>query len=152
MVTYKTAINVHEKVASLFQPDTLLAAQYLELCRRKTYLEPEKRLMLAVLEDAIGCFQHCFLARDEKGKGLFRDAEEWIMEENNHRLFSFENVCEVLGLNPNYVRQGLNRWKEMKLAACRNTNVFELRPPAKRKNNCGDPTGKTAHKLFKARG
>ncbi len=27
-----------------------------------------------------------------------------------------EKICEVLGFNPSYVRQGLMRWKEMKLA------------------------------------
>jgi len=46
-----------EKIASLFQPDTLLSAQYFDTLRRKTLLEPEKRLMLAILEDAINCFQ-----------------------------------------------------------------------------------------------
>ena len=53
----ETRLSVEEKVASLFQPDTLLPVQYLETFRRKAHLEPEKRLMLSVLEDAIACFQ-----------------------------------------------------------------------------------------------
>ena len=55
-------INAEEKIASLFEPDTLLSAQYFDSLRRKAILEPEKRLVLAVLEDAINCFQDNVLA------------------------------------------------------------------------------------------
>lgn len=149
-MTKQAKVNVEGWVASLFQPDTLLAAQYLELYRRKTHLEPEKRLMFAVLEDAIACFQDYLLARDERGKSLFRDAEEWIMKENNDWLFSFENVCDVLGLNPKYVRQGLLRWREAKLARCQKAKMIQLNP--QRKNNCGKPAGKAAPKPLRAAG
>ncbi len=54
-----TGLTADEKIAFLFQPDTLLSAQYFENFRRTTFLEPEKRLMLAILEDAIKCFQEC---------------------------------------------------------------------------------------------
>lgn len=151
-MTNQAKINAEGTGASLFQPDSLLAAKYLELRRRKSRLEPEKRLMFAILEDAVACFQEHLFARDEKGEGLFRDAEEWILEEKNHRIFGFENVCEVLGLDPDYVRQGLNRWKEMKLATHRKTNVYQLMPGSKKKKNCGNRTGKTAPELFKAGG
>lgn len=55
-------------------------------------------------------------ASDIKGKAKFHETEDWILEENSDWIFSFENICEVLGFNPSYVRQGLMRWKEMKLA------------------------------------
>ena len=72
-------INVEEKIISLFEPDTLLSAEYLENLRRKTLLEPEKRLMLAVLEDAINCFQVNVMAQSGRGKRLFNESEDWIM-------------------------------------------------------------------------
>ena len=75
----ETSLSAEERVASLFQPDTLLPEQYLETFRRKAPLEPEKRLMLAVLEDAVACFQKYVLSRDNRGKGMFREAEEWIL-------------------------------------------------------------------------
>ena len=103
-------------MGSLFQPDTLLPAQYFDTFRRKANSEPEKKLMLAILEDAIDCFQKYIFARDGRGKGIFREAEDWILEENSDRLFSFETVCDALGFNPSYVRQGLLRWKGMALA------------------------------------
>jgi hypothetical protein len=45
---------------------------------------------------------------------LFKEAEEWIMEKNSDWFFSFENICETLELYPDYIRQGLLRWKEAK--------------------------------------
>lgn len=108
----QASLTWEEKLTSLFQPDTLLPAQYFETVRRKTHLEPEKRLMLAVLEDGVLCFQDNAWAQTGKRKKLFEEAEEWILEEDNDWVFSFENICEVLGLNPQYVRQGLLQWKE----------------------------------------
>ena len=109
------SLSVEEKVASLFQPDVLLADQYFGIFRNKSHLEPEKKLMLAVLEDAVYCFQNYTFARDTKGKALFREAEEWITDKDNDPPFSFENICWILGLNSDYVRRGLLRWKEEKM-------------------------------------
>jgi hypothetical protein len=107
---YEGSLTREEKVGSLFQPDPILPAQYLETFQRKT-LSPEKRLMLAVLEDAVMCFQKYALAQNGKGKRLFCEADDWILEENGDWLFSFENVCAAFGLDPNYIRQGLTRAK-----------------------------------------
>ena len=109
-------INLEEKITSLFEPDTLVSAQYFQNFRRKTLLEPEKRLMLAMLEDAVNCFQVYATARSGRGKKLFNEAEEWIMMKHDDWIFSFVSVCELLRFNPEYVRQGLLRWKEKKLA------------------------------------
>jgi hypothetical protein len=109
-------VNIEEKIISMFEPDTLVSAQYLENLRRKTVLEPEKRLVLAVLEDAINCFQVNVMAQSGRGKKLFRDSEDWIMGRDDDWIFSFVSVCELLRFNPEYVRRGLLRWKEKKLA------------------------------------
>ncbi len=107
-----SSLTMDEKIASLFQPDTLLPAQYFGNLRRRTLSQPEMRLMLAILEDAINCFQDNLTAESGKGKKLFNEAEEWILEEDGDWIFSFRNVCELLGFNPSYMRQGLLRWKE----------------------------------------
>jgi hypothetical protein len=131
-MAYGTAINVGERVSSLFQPDTLLPAQYLDTFRRKAHLEPEKRLMLALLEDAIACFQKYLLARDAKGKMIFREAEEWITERESDWLFSFDSVSEALGFNPQYLREGLVRWKEAKAAGRSRAKIYRLKPRKER--------------------
>ncbi len=113
----RPGLNVEEKVGSLFQPDTVLPAQYFQTFRRKTPLEPEKKLILAILEDAIASFRKYVCARDPKGKMLFHEAEDWILGEERDSFFSFGNICEMLGFEPAYLRNELRRWKEKKLAA-----------------------------------
>jgi hypothetical protein len=122
---HQTALVSEERIASLFQPDTLAAAQYFDNLRRTTILEPEKRLMLAVLEDAVSCFQDNVLAHSEKKRRISQEAEEWIRGEESDWFFSFENICEVFGINPEYVRQGLLRWKEKTLPNHPNTKAWE---------------------------
>jgi len=108
----QTGLTNDEKIASLFQPDTLMSAQYFENLRRRIVLEPEKSLMLAILEDAVRSYQENLLSRQKRAKKLFEDAAEWIAETGSEWIFSFESVCDALGLNPAYVRRGLLQWKE----------------------------------------
>ena len=109
---YKSQATADDRIASLFQPDTLLSAQYFDNMRRRTLLEPEKRLMLAILEDAVNCFQENLSAESGKRKILFDDVEQWIHADGSDWVFSFDHICEALGFTPAYVRQGLLRWQE----------------------------------------
>ena len=76
----------------------------------------EKRLMLAILENLIEDFQKYVLATDKKGKELFDAAEAWILETDSPSFFSFNNICEHLELDPDYMRKGFMSWKEAKLS------------------------------------
>jgi hypothetical protein len=107
--------TLDEKLPGLFEPDTLLPIQYFEAMRRKHLLEGEKRLILSVLEDAIECYMKCIEAATSKGQRLFRDADEWINHEDKRWVFSFDNVCDMLDINPEYMRLGLRKWKETRL-------------------------------------
>jgi hypothetical protein len=64
-------IRAEEALAVLFQPDTAAPAEYSKIYERKPGLEPEKKLMLAVLEDAIGYFQNFVCATDNRQKKWF---------------------------------------------------------------------------------
>jgi hypothetical protein len=119
------SLNPDERIGSLFQPDTVLSSQYFDNLRRKTLLEPEKRLMLAILEDGIHCYLDNLGASDVKRKQSFEEATAWIAEKDGDWIFSFDSVCHALELNPEYVRQGLLRWKEGKPG-----RRFEAAPPA----------------------
>jgi len=103
---------VQDNIDSLFQPDTVAEFQFLEALRKKTVLEPEKKLMLAVLEDGIKSFQDHAVARTDTGRKLFHEAEAWILEHDRSWVFSFESICDALGFEPSYVRAGLLRWKQ----------------------------------------
>jgi len=97
---------------TLFDP---MDSGILERLSKKDILEGEEKLMLAVLGKAVEYFQKYVLAKDERGKKLFQEAEEWILDKDSDWFFSFENICEVLGLHPDYMRQGLLCWKETRL-------------------------------------
>src|SRR5712692_3817491 len=94
---------MEERLGFLFQPDVLIPAQYFDTLRSKTGMEPEKRLMLAVLEDAVRCFQDNVAAESDAKKKLFREAEEWFLAKDDDAPLSFDSVCDALGLNPEYV-------------------------------------------------
>jgi hypothetical protein len=130
--------------------ETAFATAYdvsLETLRRKLYLEPEKRLMLAVLDDAIECFQKYAFTRDRKGKVLFQEAEYWVQDTNNDWPFSFANVCETLGFAPDYLRQGLAQWKAAKLESRAKAKIYQLAPRNRKRKRGIAVTGRARHRL-----
>jgi hypothetical protein len=108
--------RAHPGVGALFEPDILTSATYSATYQRQYQLEPERVLMLAVLEDAIICFQDNVTAAGGREGALFKEAEDWILNEDDSYLYSFENICDELGFNPTYLRQGLIDWKEVALS------------------------------------
>jgi hypothetical protein len=108
-----------ERIASLFQPDVLLAEQFSENFRRKVPLEPEKALLLAVLDDGVRCFQDNVVPQNKKKQILFDEAREWLFSDESNEIFSFVSVCNALGFDPGYIRRGLRKWQERALAARR---------------------------------
>jgi hypothetical protein len=70
-------------------------------------IQPEKRLMLGVLQGAVECFQD-YAEQDR----LFKDAEEWIFEDDHEWPFSFIKICEAVDMNPKYLRKGLLHWRQ----------------------------------------
>src|ERR1700746_1813729 len=120
--------TLDERLPGLFEPDTLLPIQYFEAMRRKHLLEGEKRLILRVREDAVECFMKCIDASTSKGQRLFRDADEWIAHEDKRWVFSFDNVCDMLDINPEYMRRGLREWKERKIAALQRAAEAAVHP------------------------
>ena len=111
--------GIHEKA---FGTDGWLSfdaldIRLIEAVYKKTIRDGEERLMLAVLEDAVEYFQKYFLAQNPRGKQLFQEAEDWFFDRDGEALFSFESICETLGLNPDHIRKGLMVWKEARLKA-----------------------------------
>jgi hypothetical protein len=89
--------------------------EIIERLFKKDIREGEEKLMLAVLASAIQHFQKYVLSKNERGRILFQEAEEWFLERDSDGLFSFEYICETLRLDPDYIRQGLMSWKETRL-------------------------------------
>ena len=104
--------RVEEIAENVFQPDVLADHEYLENFRRKSYYEPEKNLLFAALDDAVRCYRAYAFARSSSSRRVYRAAEKWIWENDWDWPFSFRNICEVLGLDPFFIRRGLRHWKE----------------------------------------
>ena len=96
----------------LFEPDALLPAQFYAAFRGGSAVRGEKRLMLAVLQDALDCYQKYAHARDPRGAQMFQESQEWVVSGDRSWLFSFENICDTLEINADYVRRGLREWRE----------------------------------------
>lgn len=120
----------------LIEPEILVPSQFFDRFRGQSVLEAERRLMVAVLEDAVSCFQKYAGSTRPRGKRLFKEAEDWLLEEDGSWLFSFESICTVLGINPQYFREKLRRWKQQLLAqpADRRAKVARVRLRAARRH------------------
>jgi hypothetical protein len=100
----------------LIEPEILLPSQFFDRFRGRSILEGERRLMLAVLEDAVSCFQKYAGATRPRGRRLFQEAEEWLLDADESWPFAFESICTVLGIDAGYFRERLKRWKQELLA------------------------------------
>jgi hypothetical protein len=94
------------------EPETILPSQFFDRVQIDASLQPEKRLMLAVLEDAVGTFQKYVTAPGRRGQRLFAESEEWFASEAMDWPFGFESICQALGLEPSYIRRGLWHWRD----------------------------------------
>ena len=67
--------------------------------------EPELKLMAMILEDAITCYLRYGNAKSEAGRREHRAAERWLFSRDRDWIFSFENICHHLGVDPDFARQ-----------------------------------------------
>ena len=91
---------------------SVLPEQFYGLPTSPTSRRPEAELMRAVLEDALQCFQQRLLRQGRRARRLAREAEEWLFSDTPDWPFSFVSICEVLGLEPEYIPRGLKRWDQ----------------------------------------
>ena len=98
--------------ATMTDGDILVQSQYLDTFRRSEHLEPEKSLLAAILEDAVQEYPNYSGAHDSTGKSRFNEVEEWFNRGDKKWLFSFENICELLGLDPEYIRRRVGETPE----------------------------------------
>jgi hypothetical protein len=121
----QTGFAASDNIGCLFQRDTLLVENFFNDRRGKALVLPEQRLMLAILEDALQCFQDNCSARHGKKKQLFENVEKWFFEATDGWVFGFESICSVLGFEPGYLRKGLVRWRQKELAKRRSAPLWK---------------------------
>jgi hypothetical protein len=73
--------------------------------------EPERRLRLAVLEDAVDQLQRYANATSPRERAI-RDTElDWFASDDRTLPFSFASICDALHIDPQYVRAGLREFR-----------------------------------------
>jgi hypothetical protein len=89
-------------------PDTLLPDQYFDSLVARASDMPEKRLMVAVLLDAL-------LQLRRRGSVAASEAASWIRGDDGTAdlTFSFQNICDALAIDADYFAGGLLRRTHM---------------------------------------
>ena len=110
-----------DAVSNVFEPDFMLPSQFL-VPDEQGLTGGERRLMAALLSDGIEAYiahltsprvSTVSVAAGSSAFGGARgrcDAQEWVDTVDESYVFSFDNVCESLGINPHYLRLGLARY------------------------------------------
>ena len=109
-------------------PAAVLPEQFFGLPRCPN--KGQAALMYAVLEDAFNCFVKQFVDQRLHARRLAQEAEAWFFSADEGWPFSFINVCAVLGINPEYVRKGLQQWRQQRPARIRRIRGQRVLPPS----------------------
>jgi len=91
-------------LARILEPDIFLPSQFYGNGGLSRQLEGEKRLMIAILKDAVECLDKYRSARSSAARSLYQNALEWVQDKSTDWLFSFTNICDLLGFDPEYLR------------------------------------------------
>jgi hypothetical protein len=119
-----------QDTGKLFEPDAILPAQFYAMFKCSQYKEPERRLMVAVLEDAVSCLSMNPRDCNLRQRKQYEEAKQWVSaEEESEWIFSFRNICEVLGMDPSYLRRGLTRGTPGSRVLSRNVMTSARRHP-----------------------
>ena len=105
-----------ESSFSGLEADLMVPSQFFDRVKPECSSQPEKRLMLAVMEDAIATFQKSVYGATRRQRRLLKETEEWIDSADAHWPFSFENICAALDIESTYLRTGLKHWKLTRLS------------------------------------
>lgn len=103
------ADRLQDSFASQVEPDTLLPVQFYELIGRRNVLEGERKLLFAVLEEAIDCYLKNMNAKSRWRRILFYEVQDWMNARNRAGLFSYETLCEALEVDPVVLRAALEK-------------------------------------------
>src|SRR5207244_10442593 len=71
----------------------------------------ERRLVRAVLKDALAVLFKYDATQDRRGQRLLAEAQLWLESDDTDWPFSFVNVCDALGLEPSCVRERVARYR-----------------------------------------
>lgn len=101
-------LSPHEKflVAARLASDPLLPEQLYDRAAASP-VQGERKLMAAVLLDAVRSFALHVGSPTPQGAKVFREAHEWIFQDDFSWPYSFRNICSFLNVDPKRLRDRL---------------------------------------------
>jgi len=93
-------------------PVSILPAQLYDQPFGGARIQPEKRLQIAVLADAVLTFHRS--AGDERARvrRIFAEVHAWFASDDADGPFTFIAICNSLKFEPSCIRRGLRQWRE----------------------------------------
>jgi hypothetical protein len=95
--------------------------QFHDVWSRSGACSPERRLALAVVEEALNDVALYSTSTRPLGARLCRDAWEWIAADDHESPFSFVNLCDELGLPIDALRRQALGWMRPPSSVSRGT-------------------------------
>ena len=92
-------------------PDSILPAQLHDRPFGGALIQPEKRLQIAVLADAVLTFHRWAPDKRARARRLFAEVEAWFASDDADGPFTFITICDSLEFDPSYIRWGLRQWR-----------------------------------------
>jgi hypothetical protein len=116
-----------ERASGPLEPDFITPEQYRDRVRRELIDQPELRLMLAVMGDAIATYQRFAVVANPRNRRLFEEVERWIRSTDKSWPYSFINICHALSFDPDALRRGLHAWRREQLGNQARVTRFRIR-------------------------
>ena len=91
--------------------DPPLPSQFFHVGRTKRLGEGERRLMVAILKDALECYVKNVDNRTVYGKRIFGETEGWFLQDDINYLYSFRSICLWLDFDHRLIRKKLEQIK-----------------------------------------
>jgi hypothetical protein len=117
-----------------FERKALLPMRYKEILQQRATLNGVHRLMFAVLDDAVECYLKYTNCQSRQLRLSFYEVQNWLNAKNGAGLFSYETICEELGLDGKTLRAAL-RGQLM-----RAQRIDAVVPKGPQEWHCGDAT------------
>ena len=114
------------------QSQAVLPLQFYGPRRGTLESEPRRRLMSAVLIDAVRSYQTKFKRYQSGRRQEFAEIQSWLFSGRDDGPFSFRAVCGESEIYPEAVRQGLTRWAAERVAGRKPPMIQRPSLPAKR--------------------
>ena len=117
----ESVVRIADDREAELEPDIMLPCQLGDGLSGSAHLQPEKRLQLAVLEDAILTFERSVGVDGPRPRRLLAEVDAWLASDATDSPFAFVTICHTLNIDPDYVRGGLRRSRARLEAATKRT-------------------------------